>query len=90
MSESVRDILLKAFDVIMKLHNEIDDRQSETGQSFLLYIDVNERTVRILFMGIVLWSTDEADDFSEESIEAEVREELGQLVEAVTKIQGVG
>lgn len=88
-----RIMMIMAYDVVMKIDKEIQDRQEATCQSFSMTVEASGVCVLIKFAGVTLWMSHEAslaEMYDVGALELRIRQELGEFVETVKTMEGVG
>lgn len=79
--------LTALYEVVEDLNSEIEDQMMETGQAFSLHISANESYASVLLAGGQVWSSEEHEGRDIEAIDKEIREEIRNFVETISKIK---
>ena len=85
--DATAQLLPVVFAIAMKLDLEFYQVQAATGQCFGFRVEADSNTIQMKYAGIVIWDTTDFDSVTPEDIEADVREEIANLIVTVRTLR---
>lgn len=78
--------LLKLYEFVRDLSEQIAEQQSVTGQGFGLGLVMHSTVVEVQFIGATIWNSEETEANTIEEVGEEIRDELRKMMDAISRI----